>query len=335
MRTTTPRSPGTASTAPARPLAVLLAGLLVALLPASQAGAAPGGSGTDLVRPVPGPVARHYDPPAERWQAGHRGIDLAAPPGTPVVAAAGGRVAFVGMVAGRPVVSVEHADGTRTTYEPVRARVRAGATVSAGQSLGEVVAGHDCACLHFGLRRGRDYLDPNRFGSADGQVRLHRWGARPAPPPPPPSPIGGGEVPLAGFTQPTGAHGLARPSAGPVSSRFGMRFHPVLYRWKLHDGVDFADPCGAPVRASAAGRVVLVEANLAYGNRVVVDHGVLSGRRVRTSYNHLSSVAASPGQVLGAGQRVGRVGTTGFSTGCHLHFMVWIDGGVVDPLGQL
>ena len=167
------------------------------------------------------------------------------------------------------------------------------------------------------------------------QLRLHPWEARPAPPAPATALPGVGGVPLAGFRQPAGAGGLARPSRGPVSSRFGMRFHPVLHRWKLHDGVDFADPCGAPVQASAAGRVVLVEANLAYGHRVVVEHGVLGGRHLRTSYNHLSAVQARPGQVLAAGQQLGRVGTTGYSTGCHLHFMVWRDGQVTDPLGLL
>lgn len=115
-------------------------------------------------RPVPGPPVRLFDPPPQPWLAGHRGVDLAAPAGTQVRSAGAGVVLFAGLVAGRPVVTVGHADGLRTTYEPVRPAVPPGARVAAGAPLGLLLAGHpgcpSAACLHWGLRRGRDYLDP-------------------------------------------------------------------------------------------------------------------------------------------------------------------------------
>ncbi|MFY1598740.1 murein hydrolase activator EnvC family protein [Micromonospora sp. WMMD737] len=112
---------------------------------------------------VPRPV-RRFDPPPRPWLPGHRGVDLAAAPGATVRAAGAGTVLFAGLVAGRPVVTVGHADGLRTTHEPVSPAVRPGETLAARAPLGTLLAGHPgCpapACLHWGLRRGADYLDP-------------------------------------------------------------------------------------------------------------------------------------------------------------------------------
>jgi murein DD-endopeptidase MepM/ murein hydrolase activator NlpD len=120
-------------------------------------------------------VVRRFDPPPRPWLAGHRGIDLAAAPGAVVRAAGPGTVAFAGTVAGRGVVSVQHANGLRTTYEPVEPAVAAGAVVAAGAPIGLLVAGHaGCpapACLHWGLRRGELYLDPLAL-LGFGRVRL-------------------------------------------------------------------------------------------------------------------------------------------------------------------
>ncbi|TNH23302.1 M23 family metallopeptidase [Micromonospora orduensis] len=116
--------------------------------------------------PLDGPPApvRRFDPPPRPWLAGHRGVDLAAPAGAVVRSAGPGTVLFAGLVAGRPVVTVGHAGGLRTTHEPVRPAVRAGQPVTAGAPLGELLPGHPgCparACLHWGLRRGTEYLDP-------------------------------------------------------------------------------------------------------------------------------------------------------------------------------
>jgi len=121
------------------------------------------------------PVVRRFDPPAEPWLAGHRGVDLAAPPGATVHAAGAGTVVFAGLVAGRPVVSVEHAGGLRTTYEPVEPVVAAGQWVDAGAPLGTLRPGHPgcpvAACLHWGLRSGERYLDPLSLLGL-GRVRL-------------------------------------------------------------------------------------------------------------------------------------------------------------------
>ncbi|MFG3509900.1 M23 family metallopeptidase [Streptomyces sp. NPDC047821] len=113
-------------------------------------------------------IVRGWEPPATAYGPGHRGVDLAAPPGTPVRAAAAGRASFAGPVAGRGVLSVTHpstgAPPLRTTYEPVRPLVRAGSEVTAGQVVGVVAPGprSHCTgtCLHWGLRRGDAYLDP-------------------------------------------------------------------------------------------------------------------------------------------------------------------------------
>ncbi len=106
---------------------------------------------------------RHFDPPAQRWLPGHRGVDLRTSQGAPVRAAGDGRVAFAGTLAGRGVITIDHGD-LRTTYEPVDALVAVGERVHAGETIGTVGTGTGhCGsgrCLHLGLRRGREYLDP-------------------------------------------------------------------------------------------------------------------------------------------------------------------------------
>ncbi|MBB5797800.1 peptidoglycan DD-metalloendopeptidase family protein [Streptomyces caelestis] len=112
-------------------------------------------------------LLRGWEPPATAYGPGHRGVDLAAAPGTPVRAVAAGRVSFAGRVAGKGVVSVE-LTGTgepplRTTYEPVAAAVEEGEEVEPGEVIGTVDAtGSHCpvTCVHWGLRRGETYLNP-------------------------------------------------------------------------------------------------------------------------------------------------------------------------------
>ncbi|MDQ1015960.1 M23 family metallopeptidase [Streptomyces afghaniensis] len=112
-------------------------------------------------------VLRGWEPPASVYGPGHRGVDLAAPPGTPVRAVAAGRVSFAGRVAGKGVISLE-LPGTgdpplRTTYEPVTATVEEGEEVEPGEVIGTVDAtGSHCTtpCVHWGLRRGDTYLNP-------------------------------------------------------------------------------------------------------------------------------------------------------------------------------
>jgi murein DD-endopeptidase MepM/ murein hydrolase activator NlpD len=119
-------------------------------------------------------VAHRFDPPPHRYGPGHRGVDLVGSPGSPVLAAGAGTVVFTGAVAGRPVLSIDHPNGLRSTYEPVIASIRAGAAVARGAVIGTLEPGHPgCpvpACLHWGLRREDDYLNPLRL--VNRQVRL-------------------------------------------------------------------------------------------------------------------------------------------------------------------
>ena len=127
-------------------------------------------------------------------------------------------------------------------------------------------------------------------------------------------------------------HGFAFPVPAHITSPFGMRFHPVLRYWKLHDGTDFGAGCGTPIRAPRAGRVAERYYNAGYGNRLMIDHGYLGGRYVTTGYNHASRYIVRVGQRVQKGQVIGYVGSTGFSTGCHLHLMVWLNGRLRNPM---
>jgi murein DD-endopeptidase MepM/ murein hydrolase activator NlpD len=166
------------------PLALLSLLLLFAVQPAAGATEAPRAAGTGFVLPVPAPplVLTPFAPPANPYGAGHRGVDLAAQPGSPVVAAGPGAVVFAGNLAGRGVVSIEHTGGLRTTYEPVTASVSAGSMVDAGRLIGVLEPGHaGCApadCLHWGARLpDRVYLDPMSL-LGPWRVRLLPWDGR-------------------------------------------------------------------------------------------------------------------------------------------------------------
>ena len=128
---------------------------------------------------------------------------------------------------------------------------------------------------------------------------------------------------------------LSYPANGPITSKYGMRFHPVLHRWKLHDGTDFGIPCGTRVRAAAGGTVVDTYYNGGYGNRVIINHGMKRGKNIVTTYNHLSRDTVHPGEKVKRGETIAYSGTTGYSTGCHLHFMVLANGGTTNPMNWL
>jgi murein DD-endopeptidase MepM/ murein hydrolase activator NlpD len=142
-----------------------------ALVVAALVVAAPASAGEQRLewplRPRPN-VVRMFDAPSPNWHPGHRGVDLAATAGQPVHAAAAGTIVFAGELAGRPLVSIAHPGGLRTSYEPVVASVRAGQRVEAGAVIGALRPGHaGCpaqACLHWGAMWGpasrADYVDP-------------------------------------------------------------------------------------------------------------------------------------------------------------------------------
>lgn len=129
----------------------------------------------------------------------------------------------------------------------------------------------------------------------------------------------------------SGSGVLARPVAGMFTSGFGARVHPILGTTRMHNGVDFGAGHGTPVWAAGAGEVVWAGGRGGYGNTVIVDHG----NTLATLYAHLSTVSVSVGATVNPGQVVGAVGSTGLSTGPHLHFEVRQSGTPVNPLGYL
>ena len=122
--------------------------------------------------------------------------------------------------------------------------------------------------------------------------------------------------------------GMRMPVAGRVTSQFGSRFHPILGHKRMHKGVDLGAGTGAPIVAAADGRIVSAGWAGGYGRQVAIAH---SGG-IRTTYSHMSRIAASPGQTVRQGQVIGYVGSSGLSTGPHLHYEVYKDGRPVNPL---
>jgi len=127
------------------------------------------------------------------------------------------------------------------------------------------------------------------------------------------------------------AHVASRPVHARISSEFGWRYHPILHRWRFHEGMDFAARCGAPVRAAIGGTVIWEGRAGGYGNRVVISDGTRRGVALTTTYSHLSRFMVGRGRHVARGQVIARVGTTGFSTGCHLHFETRQNGRPVNP----
>ncbi len=181
------------------------------LIGAGSAAAVP--APTDGVWPLePRPeVVRGFDPPAQRWEAGHRGVDLRGSPGQGVHSAMAGRVSFAGRIAGRGIVVVGHGE-TRTTYQPVAASVSVGEQVAAGERVGTLlILGSHCwpvSCLHWGWIHGETYLDPLTIVGA-APVRL---------------------LPLHGSLEPSGPDGADGSLAGevPESRRQPARPAPAL-----------------------------------------------------------------------------------------------------------
>ena len=121
---------------------------------------------------------------------------------------------------------------------------------------------------------------------------------------------------------------LARPTAnGGKSSGFGVRFDPFTHRPAFHSGLDFAGGFLTPVLSTAPGVVSFTGVRSGYGNTVEIDHG----RGFKTRYAHLQAIAVRPGQRVAVGQRVGAMGSTGRSTGVHLHYEIWVNGRAQNP----
>lgn len=116
-------------------------------------------------------------------------------------------------------------------------------------------------------------------------------------------------------------------SGGRIGSPFGFRIDPITGRTALHTGLDFPADIGTPIVAAAGGVVVVQDLHPAYGNMIEIDHG----NNIITRYGHTSKVFVKKGDIVKRGQKIAEVGSTGRSTGPHLHFEVWVSGVVQDP----
>lgn len=121
------------------------------------------------------------------------------------------------------------------------------------------------------------------------------------------------------------------PVNGRVSSPFGYRMHPIFHVLKMHTGIDLSAGMGTPIKAADSGTVIQAGWRGGYGKCVVISHG----NGLATLYGHQSVILVSVGDTVTRGQTIGKVGSTGFSTGAHLHFEVRVNGSPVDPMRYL
>ena len=128
----------------------------------------------------------------------------------------------------------------------------------------------------------------------------------------------------------SGTMGWPVASYTRVSSLYGYRLHPILKTQRFHSGIDIAAPKETPALAAETGKVIVASNMGGFGNTVILDHG----GGVSSQYSHLNSMSVSVGEFVAKGQKVGGVGTTGLSTGNHLHFQIMVDGKTIDPLGS-
>lgn len=129
--------------------------------------------------------------------------------------------------------------------------------------------------------------------------------------------------------------GFIRPVGGPITSPFGYRTHPIFHSRIYHSGIDIGAGYGTPIKASNSGKVIMAGWYGGYGKVVIIDHGVVRGQPITTLYGHMSSINVTQGQKVNQGQTVGKVGTTGYSTGPHLHFEVRVKGQPRNPLNYI
>ena len=122
---------------------------------------------------------------------------------------------------------------------------------------------------------------------------------------------------------------MGMPVSGHITSGFGLRMHPLLRYMRMHKGLDIGAPWGTPVYAAIAGVVKVAGRSAGYGNLIKLDHG----GGIASGYGHLSRILVRPGQQVARGQQIGAVGSTGMSTGPHLHWEVWKNGVAVNPRG--
>lgn len=121
-----------------------------------------------------------------------------------------------------------------------------------------------------------------------------------------------------------------KPAHGPITSGFGVRYHPILHYSRPHNGIDIGAPAGSPIYAAADGEVISARYSTSFGNVIIIAHG----GNISTVYAHCSRIYVSSGQSVRRGQRIGAVGSTGLAKGPHLHWEVHVGGHAVNPLGR-
>ena len=207
-------------------------------------------------------------------------------------------------------IKAEVADATRLLAEKT-AEQRAARDALVAQQAALAAARENKQNLLSGIReeRGQDQENLEQMLAASAAIAEQIQEAQASAPPP------SGQPSAAGFIWPVG---------GPVTSGFG-------WRWgRMHEGIDIGAACGTPIRAAAGGSVIYAGWMSGYGNISIIDHG----GGIATAYAHQSGISVGGGSVS-QGQVIGSVGNTGYSTGCHLHFEVRVNGSPVDPLGYL
>ncbi len=126
--------------------------------------------------------------------------------------------------------------------------------------------------------------------------------------------------------------GFTRPVGGSITSPYGWRVHPIFKRRIFHSGIDIGAPYGTPIKAANSGRVIFVGWYSGYGKVIIIDHGNINGVPTTTLYAHMSTTIARQGTNVAKGTVIGKVGTTGYATGPHLHFEVRQKGNPTNPL---
>ena len=173
-----------------------------------------------------------------------------------------------------------------------------------------------------------EIIRKRNIAAAKAAKRARETATRKATPPPPST------TRSSGPSRSTSSGVLVAPGPiGSIVSGFGSRLNPVLHVWMLHAGDDFPYPCGTPVHAAGSGTVVQTGWDSAGGNFVLIDHGYRNGVNLASYYAHFERPAiVHAGQHVGTGQLIGYSGTTGRSTGCHMHFGVLANGRWVNPI---
>lgn len=138
-----------------------------------------------------------------------------------------------------------------------------------------------------------------------------------------------------GTTVKINSTGFIKPIAGPITSPFGWRTHPIFKSRIFHSGIDIGGANGGAIMASNDGKVIYSGWYGGYGKCVIIDHGVVNGQPITTLYAHMSSISVGNGQMVKKGQTVGREGSTGYSTGPHCHFEVRVNGKPTNPFNYI